>query len=118
LRPGAEVPGSRVTQYVRHAGARQIEVEMYERAELRGGKLAIWSKPDAGTEIELTIPAGIAYAKSSTGHEPAAERASRIRPASNIAAAANAGRVDPELCARSTTAETQPTMAKSPEANQ
>jgi signal transduction histidine kinase len=37
---------------------------MQERAELTGGKLAVWSEPDSGTEIELTIPAAIAYAKS------------------------------------------------------
>jgi signal transduction histidine kinase len=37
---------------------------MQERAELAGGKLAVWSEPDSGTEIELTIPAAIAYAKS------------------------------------------------------
>ena len=36
-----------------------------ERAELAGGKLSIWSRLDAGTEIELTIPHSIAYAKSS-----------------------------------------------------
>ena len=37
---------------------------MHERAELVGGKLAVWSEPDSGTEIELTISAAIAYAKS------------------------------------------------------
>jgi signal transduction histidine kinase len=37
---------------------------MQERAELTGGKLAVWSEPDSGTEIELTIPAAIAYPKS------------------------------------------------------
>ncbi|HKE20772.1 MAG TPA: ATP-binding protein, partial [Bryobacteraceae bacterium] len=36
---------------------------MQERAELAGGKLAVWSEPDSGTEIELTIPAAIAYSK-------------------------------------------------------
>jgi signal transduction histidine kinase len=35
-----------------------------ERAELVGGKLTIRSGPNAGTEIELTIPASAAYAKS------------------------------------------------------
>jgi signal transduction histidine kinase len=35
-----------------------------ERARLVGGKLAIRSKPDSGTEIEITIPASLAYAKS------------------------------------------------------
>jgi signal transduction histidine kinase/ligand-binding sensor domain-containing protein len=35
-----------------------------ERAELAGGKLAVSSKLNSGTEIELTIPAAIAYRKS------------------------------------------------------
>jgi signal transduction histidine kinase/ligand-binding sensor domain-containing protein len=34
-----------------------------ERAELAGGKLSVWSRLDSGTEIELTIPASIAYTK-------------------------------------------------------
>jgi nitrate/nitrite-specific signal transduction histidine kinase len=37
---------------------------MHERATLVGGKLAIWSERDSGTEAELTIPASFAYAKS------------------------------------------------------
>jgi signal transduction histidine kinase len=37
---------------------------MRERAELTGGKLTILSRPGSGTEIELTIPASIAYAKA------------------------------------------------------
>jgi len=37
---------------------------MQERAELVGGNLGVWSKLDSGTEIELTIPASTAYAKS------------------------------------------------------
>ena len=37
---------------------------MRERAELVGGKLAVWSEVESGTEIELTIPAGIAYVKA------------------------------------------------------
>jgi signal transduction histidine kinase len=36
---------------------------MHERARLAGGKLAVWSKADAGTELELTILAAIAYQK-------------------------------------------------------
>jgi len=35
---------------------------MHERAKLVGGNLEVWSKPDSGTEIELTIPATTAYA--------------------------------------------------------
>jgi signal transduction histidine kinase len=37
---------------------------MRERADLVGGKLAVWSELNSGTEIELTIPSNIAYAKS------------------------------------------------------
>jgi signal transduction histidine kinase len=35
---------------------------MRERATVIGGKLTIWSAADAGTEVELSIPAGTAYA--------------------------------------------------------
>ena len=35
---------------------------MRERATLIGGKLTIWSEVDAGTEVELRVPASIAYA--------------------------------------------------------
>jgi signal transduction histidine kinase len=42
---------------------------MRERAKLIGGKLVIWSEVDAGTEVELRIPAGNAYV-------PAAKRSS------------------------------------------
>ena len=37
---------------------------MRERAELMGGKLAVWSELDSGTEVELRIPASRAYEKS------------------------------------------------------
>jgi signal transduction histidine kinase/ligand-binding sensor domain-containing protein len=37
---------------------------MSERAKLVGGKLALRSQLDSGTEVELTIPGAIAYAKS------------------------------------------------------
>ena len=36
---------------------------MHERAKLIGGKLEVWSELDSGTEIELTIPASLAYAE-------------------------------------------------------
>jgi signal transduction histidine kinase len=39
---------------------------MRERAKLIGGHLEMWSSVDSGTEIELTIPASIAYVKSAT----------------------------------------------------
>ncbi|MBO9716139.1 MAG: hypothetical protein J7507_04860, partial [Pseudoxanthomonas sp.] len=34
---------------------------MRERAERVGAQLRIWSRPGAGTEVELRIPAGNAY---------------------------------------------------------
>jgi signal transduction histidine kinase len=43
---------------------------MQERAKLAGGKLSVWSQIGAGTELELTIPASIAYAKAvGVGHK-------------------------------------------------
>ncbi|WP_165420306.1 sensor histidine kinase [Edaphobacter modestus] len=36
---------------------------MRERANLLGGKLSIWSRPGAGTEVELLIPGKLAYAE-------------------------------------------------------
>jgi signal transduction histidine kinase len=38
---------------------------MRERAKLVRGALAIWSELDSGTEVELTIPGSVAYARSS-----------------------------------------------------
>jgi signal transduction histidine kinase len=43
---------------------------MHERAKLAGGKLGVWSKPDLGTEVDLTVPGSLAYAKSSAAHQP------------------------------------------------
>jgi signal transduction histidine kinase len=37
---------------------------MRERANLVGGRLEIWSELDSGTEVELSIPASIAYVAS------------------------------------------------------
>jgi signal transduction histidine kinase len=37
---------------------------MRERAKNFGGKLEVWSETGAGTEIELTIPAAVAYGGS------------------------------------------------------
>jgi signal transduction histidine kinase len=37
---------------------------MHERAELIGGKVTVWSAPESGTEIELSIPAARAYAEA------------------------------------------------------
>ncbi len=41
---------------------------MHERAKSAGGKLAVWSEADSGAEIELTIPAAIAYSKLTAGN--------------------------------------------------
>jgi len=35
-----------------------------ERATRIGGRLDFWSEAGAGTEVELTVPASMAYAKS------------------------------------------------------
>jgi signal transduction histidine kinase len=35
---------------------------MRERAKIIGGNLEVWSSPQSGTELELTIPARVAYA--------------------------------------------------------
>jgi len=40
---------------------------MRERATLMGAKLTVWSEVDAGTEVELRVPAGIAYATTREG---------------------------------------------------
>jgi len=40
---------------------------MRERAKNFGGKLEVWSETGAGTEIELTIPAAVAYGGSNAG---------------------------------------------------
>ena len=37
---------------------------MRERAKLVGGTLSVWSEIDSGTEVELVIPAAVAYPKA------------------------------------------------------
>jgi len=37
---------------------------MRERAKSFGGNLEVWSEHGTGTEIELIVPAGVAYGKS------------------------------------------------------
>jgi signal transduction histidine kinase/ligand-binding sensor domain-containing protein len=39
---------------------------MRERARLMGGKLTVWSALDSGTELELSIPASLAYAATAS----------------------------------------------------
>jgi signal transduction histidine kinase len=48
--------------YTGHWGLRG----MRERTNLVSGNLEVWSKLDSGTEIELSIPASTAYARSTT----------------------------------------------------
>jgi signal transduction histidine kinase len=52
---------------------------MRERTRLAGGRFVFWSEIDSGTELELTVPATLAYAKDS-GSRPAtlAEKIRRI----------------------------------------
>ena len=38
---------------------------MHERAQKIGGQLRFWSRPETGTEVELTVPASTAYGNSS-----------------------------------------------------
>jgi ligand-binding sensor domain-containing protein/two-component sensor histidine kinase len=38
---------------------------MRERTRLAGGRLVFWSELDSGTELELTVPASLAYARES-----------------------------------------------------
>jgi signal transduction histidine kinase len=52
---------------------------MHERARRIGGHLKIWSEPGAGTEAELTVPARIAYEKSSTSNGWWARLGRRLR---------------------------------------
>ena len=40
---------------------------MRERASIVGGKLTVWSEVDAGTEVELRLPADIAYVSAQSG---------------------------------------------------
>jgi len=47
---------------------------MRERANVAGGKLTIWSGPDTGTEIELSIPAAHAYSRASPMQSTVAEK--------------------------------------------
>jgi signal transduction histidine kinase len=42
---------------------------MRERAKLIGGKLTVWSELDAGTEVELSIPAARAYTTATDGQQ-------------------------------------------------
>jgi nitrate/nitrite-specific signal transduction histidine kinase len=43
---------------------------MRERAKLVGGRLDVWSELDSGTEVELSIPATIAYSRATDRSGP------------------------------------------------
>ena len=45
---------------------------MYERAQLVGGKVIVWSELDSGTQIELSIPGSVAFAKAPVPRESTA----------------------------------------------
>lgn len=45
---------------------------MRERADIVGGRLAIRSQPDSGTEVQLSVPASAAFTKSSEGRRSTA----------------------------------------------
>jgi signal transduction histidine kinase/ligand-binding sensor domain-containing protein len=51
-------------------------VGMRERAAVIGGRLTVWSALDAGTEIELTVPAVSAYASERAGEASSAPQES------------------------------------------
>jgi signal transduction histidine kinase/ligand-binding sensor domain-containing protein len=56
--------GNGIDPNVLSAGSRDGHfglVGMRERAQRLGGRLEIWSKPGAGAEIALVVPAGVAY---------------------------------------------------------
>jgi signal transduction histidine kinase/ligand-binding sensor domain-containing protein len=59
--------GTGIAPEVLHRGARAGHwglPGMRERAKTFGGKLEVWSQDQAGTEIQLMVPASIAYGKS------------------------------------------------------
>jgi len=53
-----------------HQIKRFEEPGMRERTEAVGGKLTIWSALDAGTEVELVIPASRAYGSADIEPQP------------------------------------------------
>jgi signal transduction histidine kinase/ligand-binding sensor domain-containing protein len=65
--------GKGIDPKVLHAGGRVGHYGfpgMRERAKLVGGKLAVWSEIDSGTEAELSVPASVVYAKPKSARRP------------------------------------------------
>jgi len=58
---------------------------MRERAQKIGGQLKLWSRPETGTEVELTIPRASAYQRT---HDQS--KKSRLGPSSGNDAAPKA----------------------------
>jgi signal transduction histidine kinase/ligand-binding sensor domain-containing protein len=69
LRVRVRDDGKGIDPKVLNAGGREGHfgmAGMRERAQLVGGNVTVWSAPDSGTEVELSIPAAHAYAISSS----------------------------------------------------
>jgi signal transduction histidine kinase/ligand-binding sensor domain-containing protein len=67
LRVRVRDDGRGIDPEILKAGAREGHFGlpgMRERARLAGGELTVWSAPDAGTEVEVMLPAARAYAAS------------------------------------------------------
>ncbi len=65
LRLGVRDDGRGIAPEVLSAGGREGHFGLHgmrERARLIGGKLTVWSAAQAGTEVELAVPAANAYA--------------------------------------------------------
>ena len=72
LRLGVRDDGRGIAPEVLDAGGREGHFGMHgmrERAKVIGGKLTVWSAAEAGTEVELTVPAANAYAARPEGKE-------------------------------------------------
>jgi signal transduction histidine kinase/ligand-binding sensor domain-containing protein len=64
--------GQGISTVVQHAGGKPGHfglIGMRERAEKLGAQLEVWSRPGAGTEVDLRVPARVAYrsATAATG---------------------------------------------------
>ena len=70
LRLGVRDDGRGIAPEVLSAGGREGHFGLHgmrERAKLIGGSVTVWSAAGAGTEIELLVPAGNAYAVGMEG---------------------------------------------------